>query len=305
MFVQAGGHQLIKTDTDNTYNANTVYKPTKKKELKFYKKHLNTYPELKPFLPTYYKGGRIEQLKHMVSTEEFDTIINKRYSRYVQVENVSFSKLKFIIDIKLGSIHWKSSASKNNVKECLCRNIDSIMSKYLFRLDGFVENVPINNNNNDSCGDCGDSDNNDNIEYKEIRYSKEECRLMSIDDIKQILGRLTLEDITYVCEFIDKLRIVLDKAPFNLYGPSILIVKSFDGQLNIKLIDFTTYERLDKSNNSSKQSKLSKNVDKVDEKVDKKLHKTMRKALIKTELLNNMHYNILLSLDSLRSTIIV
>lgn len=309
MFIQAGGHQLIKVVDDNK----CVVKPTKNKELKFYQKTLlNSCPELKPYVPKFYSGGRIENMKHLFSEAEYDIIKKKRYKRFIKVENLlnriplrtenipcdNLPKIYeepnnitimndssfIIIDIKLGKIHWKSCASQENIIECQRRNLGSTMDNYAIRLDGFAakQNGQIN------------------------RLTKEECRLFTIEKIKEVLSVLTDEDKLVVSDWLKDLSRVLEKSKVNIYGPSILILKETNGMMgdigcssnssniNVKLIDFTTYEKCD-------QFKFSKKV-KVLGALTKKEAKRMRKFLIqdnKIDMLHNMHNDILVAIDSL------
>jgi hypothetical protein len=274
MFIQAGGHQLIKV----TDNGRCIVKPTKKKELKFYQKTLmQTCPELIPFIPKFFIGGRIEKLKEIFSEEEYDIITKKNYKRFIKTENLlNISESQFcIIDIKLGKIHWKSSASDENIQECQKRNHGSTMDIYGLRLDGFVEK------------------DNDQL----IRLTKEECRLVTIEKIKEVLTVLTVEDKIVVSKWLTNLHNVIQNSQINIYGPSILILKD-SKSINVKLIDFTTYEKCV----VNKQFVFSQDNDSGPLRKPKNGAKRMRKFLVrynKLNLLQDMHNDILFSLRSL------
>ena len=277
MFIQAGGHQLIKVVDDGK----CIVKPTKNNELKFYQKKLQGLcPELKAFIPKFFDGGRIENIKDLFSEEEYEIITKKSYKRYIKIENLlNTSQDEFcIIDIKLGKFHWKSCASDDNIKECQKRNAGSIMNEYGIRLDGFVKKE------------------NDSL----VRFSKEECRVMSIEKVKEILAVLTMEEKHFISKWILDLQATIQHCNVNMYGPSVLILKSESG-INVKLIDFTTHEKCV----INKQFEFSKNNDAPDKntrKQQKKEEKRMRKFLVrynKLDLLKTMHDDILYSLESL------
>jgi hypothetical protein len=125
---------------------------------------------------------------------------------------------KCIIDIKLGKIHWKSTDSNETIREHQLRNANSVINKHFFRLDGFILN-------------------------DEIKYDKDTCRNLSFNAIEDLFKKCNFsnKEIEYIIGWISSLKDVLEILPVNIYGPSILIIKS-QSKLNIKLIDFSTYE---------------------------------------------------------------
>ena len=277
MFIQAGGHQLIKV----VDGGKCIVKPTKNNELKFYQKKLQVLcPELKEFVPKFFEGGRIDKIKELFSEEEYEIITKKSYKRFIKIENLlDTSEHNFcIIDIKLGKFHWKSCASDENIKECQKRNAGSIMNEYGIRLDGFVKKQ------------------DDNI----TRFSKEECRIMPIEKVEEVLNVLNRDDKAFISEWISNLRSTIERSCVNMYGPSVLILKDKNG-IKVKLIDFTTHETCV----VNKQFHFLKSKEKPNQhlkKQQKKEEKRMRKFLVrynKLDLLRTMHDDISFSLASL------
>lgn len=214
---QAGGHQLI-----HKYK-NLTIKPTKLSEVIFYNEIMPKYcKELKDFIPQFEGYGNISEpeIRSLFSDEEYDIIISKKYTHYIKLHNLitENENTECIIDIKLGKIHWKSTDSTETIREHQIRNANSIINKHFFRLDGFILN---------------DS----------ISYDKNACRNLKKKEIKELFTKcdFSKQDIEYIIGWVGKLKDVLSNLPVNIYGPSILIIKS-QSNLNIKLIDFATHE---------------------------------------------------------------
>ena len=210
--IQAGGHQLLKVrDTP-------VIKPTKLSEVEFYRDYIPKYPELLDLVPKFYGYGLTKDIKDMYSEAEYNLILEKGYTHYIELENlIGQNKFVDIVDIKLGVIHCKSTASLIEIREHLFRNRFSIMSKYKFRLDGAIMNY--------------------------TKYQKEECRNMNIDQVESILKQIDEKHVKKIILWIDHLISVLAGIDINIYGPSLLIILDREkDEINIKLIDFTVYE---------------------------------------------------------------
>lgn len=215
---QAGGHQLI-----HKYK-NLTIKPTKKSEVDFYNEIVQNHcKDLKDFIPHFEGYGLIDdpEIKNLFSNEENETITTKKYTHYIKLQDLlkdHEEENKCIVDIKLGKIHWKSTDSKETIQEHQIRNAKSIINKHFFRLDGFVLN-------------------------NEINYDKDHCRNLSFSEIKNLfkMCNFSKEEIKYIIDWIVALKDTLENLPVNIYGPSILIIKS-SSKIVVKLIDFATYE---------------------------------------------------------------
>lgn len=204
--LQAGGHQLIKLKDG------LIIKPTKLSEVEFYKIYSKKYESLYDFIPKFYGYGLTSDIISMFTNEEYSNIIKKGYTHYIILENLLKKIDKNIIDIKLGSIHWKSDATHEIINNHKLRNELSTTERYKFRIDGYV----INN----------------------ISSDKDTCRNMTIEEITNILSNINK---LHINEWIDNFYSVISKINLNIYGPSILII--YDKlETSIKLIDFTTYE---------------------------------------------------------------
>jgi len=209
MLPQAGGHQLLKV------KGTSVIKPTKLSEVEFYKTYLPKYPQLHKFLPKFYSYGLTSDIKDMYTQDEYNMIQTKQYTHYIELENLVLKNNVDIIDLKLGSIHWLSTATQKDIDATKTRNKLSIIDNYKFRLDGaIVDNV---------------------------KYEKELCRNMTIREVTNVLKQI--KNLHKLKEWIDELLLVLPSIDLNIYGPSILLVVN-DDYVNIKLIDFTSYEEL-------------------------------------------------------------
>lgn len=209
---QAGGHQLLKIrDTP-------VIKPTKQSEVEFYKDYLPMYPELQEFLPKFYGFGLTKDIKEIYTNDEYNLILEKGYTHYIELENLAMGRFIDIIDIKLGSIHLKSDARLEEVRDNVIRNRFSIIHAYKFRLDGAIIN--------------------------HTKYHKEECRNMNINQVEDIFKQINEKHLKTINTYINKLSAVLSSINLNIYGPSLLII--IDHELDdviIKLIDFTVFEK--------------------------------------------------------------
>ncbi|ARF09732.1 hypothetical protein Indivirus_2_111 [Indivirus ILV1] len=213
---QAGGHQLIKPLDKK------IIKPTKYDELEFYRDYLPKYQELHNCIPKFYGGGNIDEVKNMFNDDEYNLIINKKYEYYVILENlIDNNKIDSIIDIKLGSIHWKKNTSINEITEHKLRNVNSLTEQYGFRLDGIINNT--------------------------VKYMKENCRNMKIQQIIDIIYHLNYIHIQKIKIWINKIINILKKINLNLYGPSLLIIIS-NSDIKINLIDFAVFEESDDHN---------------------------------------------------------
>ena len=206
--LQAGGHQLMKLQDG------FIVKPTKSSEVQFYQTYLNRYPSLSKFVPKFHKTGLTSEIKHLFTTVEYKTIIEKKYTHYIALENLTPTSMN-VIDLKLGCIHWRSDASTESIENHKNRNRLSITNRHKFRLDGAI----IDN----------------------ITYHKEDCRNMTIDDVKSIISTIPKPHINTINDWINKLSKILSDTDLNIYGPSMLIMYDH-ANVTIKLIDFTTYE---------------------------------------------------------------
>ncbi|MCJ7637987.1 MAG: inositol polyphosphate kinase family protein, partial [Nitrososphaeraceae archaeon] len=155
--LQAGGHQLIKIKD------NKIIKPTRLGEVEFYKEYLPKYPELCEFVPKYYGFDLIGDIRDLFTDKEYQIITEKKYDYYIELENLlDMSRdIKLILDVKLGSIHWRKNELEKTIENCKLRNKNSTTTKYGFRLDGVI--------------------------YDNQRYTKEEYRNMTIMQIVNML----------------------------------------------------------------------------------------------------------------------
>ncbi len=150
----------------------------------------------------------------MFTEAEYQTIIEKKYTHYVVLENLITAPMN-IVDLKLGSVHWKSDASQESIRNHKIRNQLSITEKYKFRLDGAIVN--------------------------RSTYHKNDCRNMPIERVTNILSNFPKRHIPTINSWITKLSNFMSKTDLNIYGPSMLTIYN-DTDITIKLIDFTTYE---------------------------------------------------------------
>lgn len=209
---QAGGHQLLKIRDV------PVIKPTKLSEVEFYRDYLPKYPELQEFLPKFYGYGKSQDIKNIYTNTEYKLILEKKYTHYIELENLVKNGFVDIIDIKLGSLHLPSWATLKEIRANLIRNRCSIMHPYKFRLDGCIMN--------------------------HLHYHKEECRNMDIEQIEDILRQLSEKNLKKINEWINRLARVLLNIDLNIYGPSLLIIVDREtDDITIKLIDFTVFEK--------------------------------------------------------------
>ena len=207
--IQAGGHQLLKI------KGNNVVKPTKRREMEFYIEVLPRLPELQEYVPNLYGFGDLEKVKRLFTEEEYDFCLFKNYNCYIELENLVNNNVRSIIDIKLGSVYWKSDEEKSIIDANKEKNKCSICNEYKFRLDGYI----INN----------------------VKRTKEECRKMSVEQVKDVLKNIGKCHIDIICDWLKRYLIVLKKIKVSIYGPSLLVVISGNG-IKLKLIDFTVYE---------------------------------------------------------------
>jgi len=208
VMLQAGGHQLLKSKDG------FIIKPTKLEEVEFYEKCLIRYPQLSRFVPKFFGSGLTSDIKNMFTTSEFATIEEKKYTHYIKLEDLSKTKCS-ILDVKLGSIHWKSDALLSVIENHRIRNRESVTNTHQFRLDGAI------------------------IDNK--HYHKDDCRNMTIKQITEMFGKIDESALIEIENWIANLLDILKNISLNMYGPSLLII--FDGEcVSIKLIDFTTYE---------------------------------------------------------------
>lgn len=203
-FPQAGGHKLMTKISERI-----VIKPTTASEVSFYVK---TNSELQTFLPTVYMSCPLTYVISMFSPTKLIKIIEKSYTDVLMMENITSFQDEFILDIKLGKIHWTSQASRDIINDHLQRNKGSLTVTHHFRLDGaFIRNV--------------------------LSLSKEDCRKFNIDQLNRVLSCLTNSTKILLIDWIDQLVNTLIKSNVGIYGPSILISGS-NKSPRFTLIDF-------------------------------------------------------------------
>jgi hypothetical protein len=245
---QAGGHQLIKR-SPNDYNI--LFKPTKYKEVLFYENinnlddddtstvsySLDQYDDyelylqdtlkiasrislfnLKKFIPTYYGYGLIKDISHMYTLEEIKNMEQNDYIYYVKLgcilsKDEENNENILILDIKLGSIHYESTTSYDDIQERSKRNENSIMNECQFRIDGFIHGKTLK--------------------------SKEQCRNMTLEEVINIFKNI--KNISLLLKWLNKLENTLKYLSLSIYGPSILIIQTND-RIHIRLIDFAVHE---------------------------------------------------------------
>jgi len=193
-----------------------LIKPTKLSEVEFYSVYLKRITKLSKFLPKFYGSGLTTDIKDMFTETEYQTILEKKYTHYIMLENLITMPMN-IIDLKLGSVHWRSDASEETIRNHKVRNQLSIIEKYKFRLDGAI--------------------------IDQSTYHKDDCRNMPIEKITNIISDVPKHHIPTINSWIAKLSKLLSKTDLNIYGPSMLIIYNTTN-ITIKLIDFTTYEQL-------------------------------------------------------------
>jgi len=224
---QAGGHNLIK------HRDGVIYKPTKKMEYIFYAELLSVYTELSEFTPKFYGGGTIDAIigiPLLFTDDEIRLIREKKYTHYIKLENLLASDTTtasktasgIVLDIKLGTIHWKTTTNSKKIKAMKLRNTNSVIDQMRFRLDGYIAKLTGKH------------------------MFKEECRALSKTQVLDVFrDSLTVENIEYINGWLDRLSNVLltHVTLLNIYGPSVLIIIT-DSRVECKLIDFTSYEDL-------------------------------------------------------------
>lgn len=223
IMLQAGGHQLMKLKDGY------LIKPTKLSEVEFYSIHLKQYIELSKFIPTFHGSGLTCDIKDMFTETEYQTILEKGYTHYVMLENLTTVPMS-IIDMKLGSVHWRSDASEELIRNHKTRNSLSITEKYKFRIDGSIIN--------------------------QSTYHKDDCRNMPIEKVIEIISTVPKQHIPTINTWITELINLLSKTNLNIYGPSMLLIYN-STHLTIKLVDFTTYELLTERHDDIIESLMS------------------------------------------------
>lgn len=204
-FPQAGGKGLLKM-------RDLVMKPTRESEFRFY---CNPPLALRDFIPKFYGGGFIGQVRHEFSDAEFQVCINKGYTHYILLENLITNLQQVdIVDIKLGSVHWIKTEDPVIIESHHMRNANSLTTSHKWRIDGV---------------------------YTHAKYTKEECRNFSTDQADSILLVFNKIEIDIIIRFINMLIDALYHTDLYIYGPSLLIVKN-EKYVTIKLIDFAVYE---------------------------------------------------------------
>ena len=95
--IQAGGHQLLQVrDTP-------VIKPTKLSEVEFYRDYIPKYPELLDLVPKFYGYGLTKDIKDMYSEAEYNLILEKGYTHYIELENL-IGHNKFVDIVNNGTL---------------------------------------------------------------------------------------------------------------------------------------------------------------------------------------------------------
>lgn len=207
-FPQAGGHKLM-----TKISKNTVIKPTTASEVSFY---IKANKELQTFLPTVYMSCPLSYVISMFSPSKLTKIIEKGYREVLIMENITSFQDEFILDIKLGKIHWTSQASANTINDHLERNKNSLTEKQQFRLDGaFIKNV--------------------------LSLNKEDCRNFTLQQVSRVLSCLSIATKVQLSTWIDQLIDTLKKSKVGIYGPSILISGS-NKSPRFTLIDFSVHD---------------------------------------------------------------
>jgi hypothetical protein len=207
---QAGGHRLLKK---TAYVVPTIVKPTRETELTFYQ---NPPTSLIPYIPRFYGGGVIEDVREHFSEAEWDVIIAKKYTHYILLENLvtEISPALSIVDIKLGSIHWKTDEDPKIIENHQTRNEKSLTASHKWRLDGA---------------------------YYVCDFNKDECRNFVIEQVDSIMMIFNKVEIDIIIGHIDKLIGALCNTNVDIYGPSLLLVKT-SNLLRVMLIDFAIFE---------------------------------------------------------------
>lgn len=207
-FPQAGGHKLMVK-----LYGKTVMKPTTSKEISFY---IDAHPPLRSFIPTIYMACPLTYVISMFSQNKLAKITEKGYTDILFMENITKLEDEFILDIKLGKIHWVSSSSQNIIDNHVKRNKNSLTTTHRFRLDGaFIKNV--------------------------LSLSKEDCRDFNIEQVNRVLSCLSDFTKKLLIDWIDKLINILEKLPISIYGPSILI-SGTNKDPRFTLIDFAVHD---------------------------------------------------------------
>ncbi len=207
-FPQAGGHKLMVR-----VSKNTVIKPTTNSEVLFY---MRANPELQTFLPTVYMSCPLSYVVSMFSPSKLTKIIEKGYDKVLLMENITNFQDEFILDIKLGKIHWTKQASPTTINDHLKRNKNSLTEKQQFRLDGaFIKNA--------------------------LSLSKIDCRDFDLSQVCRVLSCLSLSTKTLLIDWINQLIKTLKQIKVGIYGPSILISGS-NKSPRFTLIDFAVHD---------------------------------------------------------------
>lgn len=215
---QAGGHQFI------FKLGNNIVKPTKPSEVIFYnivnERNERNLNKLLPFIPKYFGSYDIDKFRSMFNPTIWEEIVNKKYTEALILEDVSYISDTvdcYIIDIKLGSIHWVSDTDRQTIEDHTKRNSNSLTVSYKFRLDGYVN--------------------------KDVKITKNESRYYNIHQVNQVFNVLTNLHKQSLIVWIDSLIETLKQIPLAIYGPSILIVGNvINNDVRFSLIDFTVYE---------------------------------------------------------------
>jgi len=184
--------------------------------MEFYIEVLPRLHELQEYVPKLYGFGSVDKVRKLFTKEEYDFCLSKNYDCYIELENLLNDDFTTIIDIKLGSIYWKSDEDTSIIYANQERNKCSICEEYKFRLDGFINNI-------------------DNV-----KITKEECRKMDINQVKDVLKHIDKCYVDIICDWLTNLDTILKKINVIVYRPSLLIIISEDG-IKLKLIDFTVF----------------------------------------------------------------